>query len=111
MGPAGEQLRGGGFRHRILLFDDAFVEQAGHLFYAVEELAVAIFMGRASARSGPLSCEELIASTDPVAASTRGGDDMAGIFYTGGTTGFPKGVMQSHRAIWASAMGALLISR
>jgi acyl-CoA synthetase (AMP-forming)/AMP-acid ligase II len=34
-------------------------------------------------------------------------DTMAGIFYTGGTTGFPKGVMQSHRAIWASAMSAL----
>ena len=32
---------------------------------------------------------------------------MAGIFYTGGTTGFPKGVMQSHSAIWASGMGSL----
>ena len=92
---------------RILLFDDAFVEQAGHLFYAVEELSVAIFMGEGECPQWALSYEELIASTDPVAASTRGGDDMAGIFYTGGTTGFPKGVMQSHRAIWASAMGAL----
>ena len=32
---------------------------------------------------------------------------MAGIFYTGGTTGFPKGVMQSHQAIWASALGSM----
>ena len=32
---------------------------------------------------------------------------MAGIFYTGGTSGFPKGVMQSHSAIWASGVGSL----
>jgi acyl-CoA synthetase (AMP-forming)/AMP-acid ligase II len=51
--------------------------------------------------------EQLISDNSPAVMSPRGGDDMAGIFYTGGTTGFPKGVMQSHRAIWASAVGAM----
>jgi long-chain acyl-CoA synthetase len=37
----------------------------------------------------------------------RGGEDLAGIFYTGGTTGFPKGVMLSHRSLWASVMAWL----
>ena len=27
-----------------------------------------------------------------------------GIFYTGGTTGFPKGVMLPHRALWTSGL-------
>ncbi|HMO45644.1 MAG TPA: AMP-binding protein [Rubrivivax sp.] len=31
-----------------------------------------------------------------MADAHRGGDDLACIMYTGGTTGFPKGVMQSH---------------
>ena len=92
---------------RVLLFDEAFIEQAGQLLYEVEELSAAIFMGEGECPQWALSYEELIAGADPVAASARGGDEMAGIFYTGGTTGFPKGVMQSHRAIWASAMGAL----
>ncbi|MDP2822411.1 MAG: AMP-binding protein, partial [Sulfuritalea sp.] len=33
----------------------------------------------------------------PIAASHRKPDDLAWLFYTSGTTGHPKGVMQSHR--------------
>ncbi|MNO96124.1 Long-chain-fatty-acid--CoA ligase [compost metagenome] len=32
----------------------------------------------------------------------RGGEELLGLFYTGGTTGFPKGVMLSHRNFWSS---------
>jgi acyl-CoA synthetase (AMP-forming)/AMP-acid ligase II len=92
---------------RVLLFDDAFTEQAGQLLGAVEALTAAIYMGDGDCPEWAQSYEELIGSAQPVPASPRSGDDMAGIFYTGGTTGFPKGVMQSHRAIWASAMGAM----
>ena len=53
---------------------------------------------RATARR-PRACSAsrtLIAGHEPVADARRGGDDLGGIFYTGGTTGFPKGVMLSH---------------
>ena len=48
--------------------------------------------------------EDLLADAAPADDAFRNGEDLAGIFYTGGTTGFPKGVMLPHRALWASAI-------
>lgn len=42
----------------------------------------------------------------PVEDAHRQGEALAGIFYTGGTTGSPKGVMLSHRGIFLSAIGS-----
>ncbi len=92
---------------RVLLFDENFPEQAQQLLADIDELAVAIYMGDGECPDWARPYEDLIGSHEPVPASKRSGNDMAGIFYTGGTTGFPKGVMQSHRAIWASAVGTL----
>lgn len=92
---------------RVLLFDHNFVDQAEQLLDKVDGLDVAIYMGDGDSPSWAHSYEQLIDQNDAIPASGRGGDDMAGIFYTGGTTGFPKGVMQSHRAIWSSAVGAM----
>jgi long-chain acyl-CoA synthetase len=92
---------------RVLLFDDNFASQAEQLLSAVESLDSAIYMGDGQCPDWAASYEDLVDQHDPVPASHRGGGEMAGIFYTGGTTGFPKGVMQSHQAIWASAMGTL----
>jgi acyl-CoA synthetase (AMP-forming)/AMP-acid ligase II len=52
--------------------------------------------------------EDLVAASDPTPDAGRGGDDLYGIFYTGGTTGDPKGVMLSHRSCLTSAMGTLV---
>jgi long-chain acyl-CoA synthetase len=35
----------------------------------------------------------------PIAVAPRGGDDLAWLFYTSGTTGQPKGAMLTHRAL------------
>jgi acyl-CoA synthetase (AMP-forming)/AMP-acid ligase II len=90
---------------RVLLFDDAFAEQAQTLLAEQEQLQAIIYMGEGVCPEGAVSYQDLIESHEAAPVSARGGDEMVGIFYTGGTTGFPKGVMQSHAAIWASAMG------
>ncbi len=49
--------------------------------------------------------ESLLGATDPVAFDQDGvhEDDLAGLFYTGGTTGVSKGVMLTHRNLIANA--------
>jgi acyl-CoA synthetase (AMP-forming)/AMP-acid ligase II len=53
-----------------------------------------------------LDYEDLIAGADPIDDARRGGDELAGVFYTGGTTGFPKGVMISHANLAISWLGS-----
>ena len=50
--------------------------------------------------------EEQAASGTPVA---REPGDLAAICYTSGTTGHPKGAMQSHRSVVAAAVGTVLM--
>ena len=53
------------------------------------------------------SYEALVLRSEPVPDAMREANDLAGIFYTGGTTGRSKGVMLSHGNLMASAMNAL----
>ena len=92
---------------RALVFDDHFRQQAEALLPTLKQLEHAVYLGDGNCPPWAVSAEGLIHGHGPAAVSGRSGDDLLGIFYTGGTTGFPKGVMQSHRALWASAVGAM----
>ncbi|RFU83917.1 fatty-acid--CoA ligase [Streptomyces triticagri] len=88
---------------RCLFVDDAFLP-------VVEELRdlldTVVHCGEQAAPEGLLSYEDLVSSTGPVEDGRFGGETLAGVFYTGGTTGFPKGVMLSHANMMVSALGS-----
>lgn len=88
----------------MLIFDDAFTSVALSLKSQLPNLKHLIYIGEQATPDEAVSIEELIEKHAPIKASTRSGLVMAGLFYTGGTTGFPKGVMQSHSALWASGI-------
>ncbi len=80
-----------------LLVDDAFVDIALEL---KDECALhtLIYIGEGKAPAGMIAYEDL-AQAEAIADASGSGNDLVGIFYTGGTTGFPKGVMLSHANI------------
>jgi len=88
----------------ILLVDQTFrplVEAIRHDATALREV---IYCGDDDVPPAMHGYEALLARAEPVADAARRGEDLAGIFYTGGTTGFPKGVMLSHENLCSSGL-------
>lgn len=90
----------------LLIVDDAFVPVAEEIQAGAKSVRALIYAGEAETPDGFLSYEALINEAEPVEDAKRAGDDLAGLYYTGGTTGFPKGVMLPHRAIWYNSLVA-----
>ncbi len=92
---------------RVLFIDDAFAKMLPAIRQGYPELATVIHCGDGPTPEGALSYEDLLSGAEPIEDARRGGDALAGLFYTGGTTGFPKGVMLSHANLLTSTLGAI----
>lgn len=92
---------------RVLLIDDTFLPLLAELRSNASDLDVVIHCGDGPTPAGALGYEELIEANKPVPDAHRSGSDLAGIFYTGGTSGHPKGVMLTHDNLMTSALGSL----
>ena len=94
-----------------LILDPALADRAGKFLAEVPSLKAVISGGGDPAPSGTLSYEALIAGSAPAEDARRGGEDLAALFYTGGTTGRAKGVMLSHANLFVNAMNTLVNAR
>ncbi|SMH54560.1 long-chain-fatty-acid--CoA ligase [Mesorhizobium australicum] len=90
----------------MLFVGTDFVEQAVDLARDFPLKAV-IYMGEGDIPDGMLSYEELITATEPVEDAGRAGEDLYAVFYTGGTTGDPKGVAFTHQALAQASIAYL----
>jgi acyl-CoA synthetase (AMP-forming)/AMP-acid ligase II len=89
---------------RILIVDDAYAGVVESLRAQTRVPLTVLYWGNGETPAGMRDTEALIAAAAPATDAMRSGDDLAGIFYTGGTTGFPKGVMLTHLNLASNAI-------
>jgi acyl-CoA synthetase (AMP-forming)/AMP-acid ligase II len=93
----------------LLFVDDDFVPMLEPLSGMLETVRQVIYAGDGSAPKGLAHYESLIDGKPGAEDAGRVGDDLAGLFYTGGTTGVSKGVMLSHVNLVANALNVIPI--
>ena len=88
---------------QFIIVDDNFKDIGKSLIEECASLKCIIYASDDAVAGDMISYEDIIRNFAPIEDYNRSGEDLAGIFYTGGTTGFPKGGMLPHRALWTSA--------
>ena len=86
-----------------LVVDDGFAAQVPELLKG-HAMARLVHMGDGATPEGMQAYEALIEGSAPMADECGRDDELCGIYYTGGTTGHPKGVMLSHKNFIAASI-------
>jgi len=92
---------------RVLLVDDTFANMIPLLKPLMHTVEHIVFIGDGGAPEGCLEYENLIQQCLPIADAEAGGNQLAGLFYTGGTTGKSKGVMLTHDNLVFNAINVI----
>ncbi|MEJ0078800.1 MAG: AMP-binding protein [Alphaproteobacteria bacterium] len=90
----------------ILFIDDRFAPVLEALRGQMPGVRHIIYLGDGPLPTGMCGYEDLL-DVPLLAQPLAGDDDLAGIFYTGGTTGKAKGVMLSHRNLVVNAANVI----
>jgi long-chain acyl-CoA synthetase len=93
---------------KILIVDDTFAMMLPGLKDHLTHVQHVVVARDGAPTEGMLDYEQLLREADPVEDALREGDDVAGIFYTGGTTGRAKGVMLTHDNVMANTQNTLM---
>jgi acyl-CoA synthetase (AMP-forming)/AMP-acid ligase II len=92
---------------KMLIVDDAFQQMVPAILKETDKIETIIYAGDGQTPDGLLNYEEILDAAEPVADAEKSGEDLAGVFFTGGTTGFPKGAMLPHRGLYSSALACV----
>ena len=91
----------------VLFVDAAFADRIPSLMAALPALRHVVYVDDGAPPHGFLAYEKWIGAASPAPDAGRQGDDLAALFYTGGTTGRSKGVMLTQRNLAANAYNVI----
>jgi long-chain acyl-CoA synthetase len=96
---------------KVLFVDETFLPVARQLRDKVASIDTLVWVGPGTeAPHGTIAYESMV-DTPPIELPELESEDIAAIFYTGGTTGLPKGAILTHRNLTANALHMALHAR